>query len=127
MAHLSIRVLVIAGALLLGLSVSAVAVFVSIDCGSSESYVDDNNIRWVGDDAYIKTGENRTVENADSVRLREYRTLRVFSDKRNCYSIDVPKGERVIVRAKFHYGNYDGNSSSPVFDLQFDGNKWTIS
>ncbi|XP_010274146.1 PREDICTED: probable LRR receptor-like serine/threonine-protein kinase At1g51860 [Nelumbo nucifera] len=124
MTNLFVRVLVIAGALLVGLSVSAVAVFVSIDCGSSESFVDENNIRWVGDDTYIKTGESLTVENPDSVSMREYRTLRVFTGKKNCYSIDVPKGERVLIRAKFHYGNYDGRSSPPIFDLQFDGNKW---
>ncbi|KAF2283383.1 hypothetical protein GH714_003735 [Hevea brasiliensis] len=25
----------------------------------------------------------------------------------------------------FHYGNYDGLSNPPTFDIQFDGNKWT--
>uniref|UniRef100_A0A1U8AYE4 Probable leucine-rich repeat receptor-like protein kinase At2g28990 n=1 Tax=Nelumbo nucifera TaxID=4432 RepID=A0A1U8AYE4_NELNU len=124
MAYLFVRVLLIAGALLFGISPSAVAVFVSIDCGSSESFVDENNIRWVGDDTYIKTGESHTVRNPDSVSKREYRTLRVFTGKKNCYSIDVPKGERVLIRAKFHYGNYDGRLSPPIFDLQFDGNKW---
>ncbi|OMO86626.1 hypothetical protein CCACVL1_09544 [Corchorus capsularis] len=52
-------------------------------------------------------------------------SLRVFSNrKKNCYSIPVDKGERILVRASFYYGNYDGKSSPPVFDLQFDGNYW---
>ncbi|KAF3783575.1 hypothetical protein EJ110_NYTH19418 [Nymphaea thermarum] len=29
-----------------------------------------------------------------------------------------------MVRASFFYGNYDEKSSSPSFDLQFDGNPW---
>ncbi|CAN6471154.1 unnamed protein product [Victoria cruziana] len=29
-----------------------------------------------------------------------------------------------MIRASFFYGNYDGKSSPPSFDLQFDGNHW---
>ncbi|KAF3454181.1 hypothetical protein FNV43_RR04628 [Rhamnella rubrinervis] len=35
------------------------------------------------------------------------------------------KGEKVLVRARFYYGNYDKKSFPPTFDLQFDGNHWT--
>ncbi|KAH9780820.1 protein kinase domain-containing protein [Citrus sinensis] len=54
-------------------------------------------------------------------------TMRVFSTrKKNCYSIKVDEdGGRVLLRASFYYGNYDGKDSPPVFDLQFDGNFWT--
>ncbi|XVF05586.1 hypothetical protein REPUB_Repub05bG0185400 [Reevesia pubescens] len=31
---------------------------------------------------------------------------------------------RYLVRAMFLYGNYDGLSKPPTFDLEFDGNKW---
>ncbi|KAH9780822.1 protein kinase domain-containing protein [Citrus sinensis] len=53
--------------------------------------------------------------------------MRVFSTrKKNCYSIKVDEdGGRVLLRASFYYGNYDGKDSPPVFDLQFDGNFWT--
>ncbi|KAL7115628.1 hypothetical protein ACP275_04G194000 [Erythranthe tilingii] len=52
-------------------------------------------------------------------------TLRVFTARRkNCYSIRAGKGERVILRVGFYYGNYDNRSSPPSFDIQFDGNNW---
>ncbi|KAJ0106040.1 hypothetical protein Patl1_19471 [Pistacia atlantica] len=44
--------------------------------------------------------------------------------KKNCYTIKVDEGERVLVRASFNYDNYDGKLSPPTFDLQFDGNFW---
>lgn len=52
--------------------------------------------------------------------------LRVFSTlKKNCYTItNLNEGERVLVRASFFYGNYDGKNSPPTFDLLFDGNHW---
>lgn len=100
-------------------------VFLSIDCGSSESYKDENLIEWSGDDDFIQNGESKTVEFTSLVAY-PLSTLRVFSTrKKNCYSVKVEQGERLLVRASFYYGNYDGNSSPPVFDLQFDGNYWT--
>lgn len=100
------------------------AVFVSIDCGSKDFYTDGNNIVWEGDDTLIQNGESRLVKNSSSVS-QVMSTLRVFSTrKKNCYSVDVDKGIPVLVRASFYYGNYDGRSSPPTFDLQFDGNDW---
>ncbi|KAH9780819.1 protein kinase domain-containing protein [Citrus sinensis] len=101
------------------------AVFLSIDCGSSESYTDENGIEWTGDDAYIQNGDNKTVAYPSLVPY-PMSTMRVFSTrKKNCYSFKVDEGERVLVRASFYYGNYDRKNSPPVFDLQFDGNFWT--
>ncbi|KAJ6757277.1 CARBOHYDRATE-BINDING PROTEIN OF THE ER PROTEIN [Salix koriyanagi] len=52
-------------------------------------------------------------------------TLRVFTTrKKNCYSISEDKGSLLLVRASFFYGNYDGKSSPPSFDMHFDGNQW---
>ncbi|CAL9184881.1 unnamed protein product [Musa hybrid cultivar] len=52
-------------------------------------------------------------------------TLRVFESRRkSCYRIDVSGGGRVLVRASFNYGNYDGKSFPPSFALQFDANGW---
>ncbi|XP_022729885.1 probable LRR receptor-like serine/threonine-protein kinase At1g05700 [Durio zibethinus] len=98
---------------------------VSIDCGASEIYSDDHFIGWVGDADFIKHGEAVVVQSNKSV-YKPMATLRVFTDrKKNCYSIDAFKGSQVLVRASFFYGNYDGKSSPPSFDLQFDGNNWT--
>ncbi|CAI9770531.1 unnamed protein product [Fraxinus pennsylvanica] len=104
-------------------SVSA-DVFVSIDCGSTDAYTDENLIPWTGDDLYINNSENQVVQAANSIS-RVMDTLRVFnSRKKNCYLIESVRSERVLVRASFYYGNYDKKSSPPTFDLQFDGNYW---
>lgn len=99
------------------------AVFISIDCGSSTAYRSDG---WIGDDSYIQNGESKRVPSSNSLsESPEMNTLRVFSSrKKNCYSLLALKGEKVLVRASFYYGNYDQKSSPPTFALQFDGNHW---
>ncbi|RWW78903.1 hypothetical protein BHE74_00012846 [Ensete ventricosum] len=105
-------------------SIKASQDFTSIDCGASDSYKDENGTAWETDESYISNGENRVVQNPDSVP-EPMRTLRVFSSrKKNCYPVSVPGGGRVLVRASFYYGNYDKNSSPPTFALQFDANSW---
>nr|XP_027193564.1 uncharacterized protein At1g24485-like isoform X2 [Cicer arietinum] len=112
--------LIIAISLLL-FSKPSLTIFVSINCGSSRSFIDENNIKWVGDDDYIKNGVSQQVYLGSS----PLSTLRYFpTRKKNCYSIKVPKGEKVLARASFYYGNYDNKLSPPIFDLQFDGNYW---
>ncbi|XP_038993038.1 probable LRR receptor-like serine/threonine-protein kinase At1g05700 [Hibiscus syriacus] len=99
---------------------------VSIDCGSSELFSsDDYSIGWVGDDSYIQHGESVQLRSSKPI-YEPMATLRVFTDrKKSCYNIDSAKGSKVLVRAYFFYGNYDGKSSPPSFDLHFDGNHWT--
>ncbi|KAL3850725.1 hypothetical protein ACJIZ3_012607 [Penstemon smallii] len=105
------------------LSVSA-DVYLSIDCGTSDSYKDTNLLDWTGDDNYIKNGESHTVQSNSSIS-RALDTLRVFTTRnKNCYRIDSIRKGRVLVRASFNYGNYDNRSSPPSFDLHFDGNYW---
>ncbi|XVF68671.1 hypothetical protein PTKIN_Ptkin11bG0020100 [Pterospermum kingtungense] len=106
---------------------STIKADVSIDCGGSEVYADEYSNGWVGDDLYIQHGESFVVQSTKSVD-RAMTTLRVFTQrKKSCYSDsnDVFKGSKVLVRVSFFYGNYDGKSSPPSFDLQFDGNHWT--
>ncbi|KAF6171604.1 hypothetical protein GIB67_008190 [Kingdonia uniflora] len=99
-------------------------VFVSIDCGASSSYKDNHSITWVGDDSYTKSGENHFVQTLDQVS-HVATTLRVFmNNKKNCYSVKVDNGDRVLIRATFFYGNYDNKSSPPSFDLHYNGNLW---
>ncbi|CAL5186729.1 unnamed protein product [Lathyrus oleraceus] len=112
--------LLIAISLLL-FSKPSLTIFVSINCGSSKSSIDENNIKWSGDYDYIQNGVPQVVYLGSS----PLSTLRFFSTrKKNCYSIKVPRGEKVLARASFYYGNYDNKFSPPVFDLQFDGNYW---
>lgn len=98
--------------------------FLSIDCGSSESFIDESNIEWVADNLYIGHGRSVVFRNRGSLS-RAMTTLRVFESRRkSCYRIDVSGGGRVLVRASFYYGNYDGRSFPPSFALQFDANGW---
>ena len=101
----------------------ALAVFISIDCGSSTAYSAEG---WIGDEAYIQNGESKRVSSRNSLSP-VMNTLRVFyTGNKNCYSLIALKGEKVLVRASFYYGNYDQKSSPPTFSLQFDGNPWAI-
>ncbi|KAL5765980.1 hypothetical protein ACOSP7_016597 [Xanthoceras sorbifolium] len=110
---------------LFALSASAADVFVSIDCGASGVYTDESLIVWSGDDDFMKNGETRVVQSGNAVSDHVMSTLRVFSTrKKNCYSIDVDKGAKVLVRASFYYGNYDKKSARPTFDLYLDGSFW---
>ncbi|KAJ0020048.1 hypothetical protein Pint_32293 [Pistacia integerrima] len=67
------------------------------------------------------------VVESNIVLPQSWRTLRVFtSHRKNCYSIDVEKGAKILVRPSFYHGNYDKKSSPLIFDLHFDGNYWAI-
>lgn len=98
--------------------------FKSIDCGASDDYTDEkNSIKWTGD-GDLKIGVSHKVH-PDFSLSPVYDTLRAFyTRKKNCYSIEVEEGEKVLVRASFSYGNYDMKESPPTFDLHFDGNFW---
>ncbi|KAK6926881.1 Malectin-like domain [Dillenia turbinata] len=110
--------------LLMFLRAVSTSEYLGIDCGSANSYIDDSGIKWVGDGAYVQSGESHTAKNSPVSSLLS--TLRVFKSKnKNCYNIPGFQGIKVLLRALFYYGNYDSNSSPPFFHLLFDGNKWT--
>ncbi|KAF8053510.1 hypothetical protein N665_1408s0002 [Sinapis alba] len=93
---------------------------ISIDCGSTGSYVDSNNVKWVGDEGFVTTGEAMKIPN---VVTMPFNTLRYFpTGQTNCYTnIPVTKLQKTLVRTKFYYENYDGKFSPPSFDLVYDG------
>ncbi|CAN6471164.1 unnamed protein product [Victoria cruziana] len=98
----------------------------NIDCGDpTDKRMDRRGIEWVGDGDYIRTGETARVR-GNNASGQELQSLRYFpSQKKSCYVIaGVTKGAKHMIRASFFYGNYDGKSSLPSFDLQFDGNHW---
>lgn len=100
-----------------------IIVIASIDCGGTRTKTDVNTITWTPDDQ--TNGVAETVKPSYSISS-VLDTLRVFtSRKKNCYSIGVTQGGKVLVRANFNYGNYDGLLSPPTFALIFDGNFWT--
>ncbi|KAF3783590.1 hypothetical protein EJ110_NYTH19460 [Nymphaea thermarum] len=101
-------------------------VSLSIDCGDpTGTRTDELGIKWIGDGDYINTGKTAKVQVNNSYH-DEVQTLRYFPyQKKSCYVIGgVNRGRKHMVRAHFFYGNYDGKSSPPSFDLQFDGNPW---
>ncbi|XP_071741026.1 uncharacterized protein At1g24485-like [Rutidosis leptorrhynchoides] len=103
----------------------ALIVIASIDCGATTTTTDVNTITWTPDDTIISNGISRTVKPSYSL-TSVLDTLRVFtSRKKNCYSIGVTQGTKILARATFNYGNYDGLLNPPTFDLIFDGNLWT--
>uniref|UniRef100_A0A6N2KU13 Malectin-like domain-containing protein n=1 Tax=Salix viminalis TaxID=40686 RepID=A0A6N2KU13_SALVM len=107
------------------LSISGNADDVSVDCGASDSYTDENSIVWIGDDDMFKDTQSEVVQSSNTVS-HVMSTLRVFTSlKKNCYTITDIKGSLVLVRASFFYGNYDKKSSPPSFDLLLDGNYWS--
>ena len=103
-----------------------ILVIASIDCGASGFTVDLNGIAWTPDDTLVSNGVSQVVQSSNSVSM-VMDTLRVFtSRKKNCYSLGpITKGQKVLLRASFNYGNYDRLSNPPTFDLHFDGNFWT--
>lgn len=97
----------------------------SIDCGI-------NDIRWDGmilwdvDFDHTQTGSNKLVQKETS--KEEFNTLRFFPNSTEEIFYIVPaetQAIRYIIRDGFYYGNYDGLSSPPTFDLFINGLKWT--
>lgn len=80
-----------------------------------------NNLKWVGDNDFITSGESATI--SSTTVEKSLTTLRYFpTGDTNCYSaIPVKKGGKVLVRTMFYYGNYDGKSSTPTFSVVFEG------
>uniref|UniRef100_A0ACD5TER0 Uncharacterized protein n=1 Tax=Avena sativa TaxID=4498 RepID=A0ACD5TER0_AVESA len=107
--------------------------FISIDCGLPESasgYVDNGTkLSFVSDVGFVDTGTNynMSAEYITPSMGRSFHNVRSFgASARNCYTLrSLVSGLKYLVRAKFMYGNYDGLSRAPVFDLHLGVNYWT--
>ncbi|KAK4390660.1 putative LRR receptor-like serine/threonine-protein kinase [Sesamum angolense] len=98
-----------------------------VDCGvtgeTTETY---NNQSWFPDSFFINPGKTTHISSSPNVP-QVMTTLRYFpdgEDKQNCYRLPLINTEKFIFRAGFYYGNYDGKSQPPVFDLSLGGQKW---
>ena len=82
---------------------------------------------WFPDIWFITTGLNKQVPQKQPIE--EMNTLRFFpngSTEQSCYLVElIPQFTSYIVRAGFYYGNYDGLSRPPTFDLTINGKNWT--
>nr|GMD52085.1 LRR receptor-like serine/threonine-protein kinase IOS1 [Ipomoea batatas] len=113
--------------------------FISIDCGLEEGsggYQDEKtNIFYRADAGFIESGggvsgsiEKGYITDGTDKHLW---TVRSFpSGSRNCYDLIISgsssevEGKRVLIRASFLYGNYDGKNETPSFELHLGVEVW---
>ncbi|CAN6338647.1 unnamed protein product [Urochloa humidicola] len=112
--------------------------FISIDCGIADgrTYSDQSTsgLLYVSDTGFTDAGISAAVRAPydDPDMAERYRTVRYFpggagAGARSCYTLRSPAvapDGRYLVRAAFHYGNYDGLDKPPAFDLYLGVNRW---
>ncbi|ONI15687.1 hypothetical protein PRUPE_3G055600 [Prunus persica] len=107
--------------------------FISIDCGlqTDLGYSEKRTgINYIYDATFIDTGESKfTLPSHRDDYQQPYWSVRSFPEgARNCYKINVTRGNKYLIRASFLYGNYDGQDKIPEFELHLGPNLWdTVS
>ncbi|PQM38848.1 putative LRR receptor-like serine/threonine-protein kinase [Prunus yedoensis var. nudiflora] len=107
--------------------------FISIDCGlhANSSYNETKTgIKYISDATFIDTGESQSTLPSYGHEYQDpYGSVRSFPEgARNCYKINVTRGNKYLIRASFLYGNYDGQDKIPEFELHLGPNLWdTVS
>ncbi|BBN68096.1 Leucine-rich repeat transmembrane protein kinase protein [Prunus dulcis] len=107
--------------------------FISIDCGlqTDSGYSEKTTgINYISDATFIDTGESKfTLPSQRDDYQQPYWSVRSFPEgARNCYKINVTRGNKYLIRASFVYGNYDGQDKIPEFELHLGPNLWdTVS
>ncbi|KAL6285561.1 hypothetical protein ACE6H2_009951 [Prunus campanulata] len=91
--------------------------FISIDCGlqADTSYSErETGIKYISDATFIETDESQYTS-----------PIRSFPEgARNCYKINVTRGNKYLIRASFEYGNFVGQDKIPEFELHLGPNLW---
>ncbi|KAK3232288.1 hypothetical protein Dsin_004169 [Dipteronia sinensis] len=79
---------------------------------------------WAPDIGYINTGIAKNIQ--PNINVPGYmNSLRYFPrGVKNCYKVFLNPKYKFLFRAGFYYGNYDGLSKPPTFDLLLDGGFW---
>ncbi|XP_022720797.1 LOW QUALITY PROTEIN: LRR receptor-like serine/threonine-protein kinase IOS1 [Durio zibethinus] len=105
--------------------------FISLDCGLPEgsSYnATTTGINYTSDAPFIQTqiGMSYRLPGFNSGTQQQIlENVRSFPEgDRNCYMINLSKGNRYLVRTSFMYGNYDAKNETPEFDLYLGPNLW---
>ncbi|KAL5575511.1 hypothetical protein UlMin_017210 [Ulmus minor] len=104
--------------------------YISLDCGLPKDFdytEPTTDIKYISDAPFIGgAGISKSISPEFRVSEEQLKNLRSFPDGiRNCYKIDVKKGTKYLMRASFVYGNYDGQSKPPQFDLYLGASLWT--
>ncbi|GMJ05601.1 malectin-like domain (MLD)- and leucine-rich repeat (LRR)-containing protein 4 [Hibiscus trionum] len=98
-----------------------------ISCGSSQKQtMPETNLTYIPDDGFVFVG-NKTSLNQTGL-LPILSTLRYFpqrSARKFCYTFQVVKGGKYLVRTIYYYGGFDGGKEPPVFDQIVGGTKWS--
>nr|GLL17806.1 putative leucine-rich repeat receptor-like protein kinase At2g19210 [Ipomoea trifida] len=109
--------------------------FITLNCGGENFTADDNTgLRYTSDATFIADNVN-AVSNTVAERFkniivdRQWRSLTSFPKGiRNCYTLRPAQGKlnKYLIRARFFYGNYDGNADKqlPQFDLHLGVQYW---
>ncbi|KAF3776347.1 hypothetical protein EJ110_NYTH48472 [Nymphaea thermarum] len=105
--------------------VDAQPLLLNVDCGTTGAAKGYLGLTWAGEEQYVRSGESARVRK-DHPQIPVLNTLRYFpTGKKNCYTFPgVGQGIKIIARASFYNGNYDGLSSPPTFDVFLNGNFW---
>lgn len=103
--------------------------FISLDCGSPKdsSYAEPTTgINYISDAAFINSGTSKSIAaEYKATHQRQVAYVRSFPQgTRNCYTVNITRGTKYLIRATFLYGNYDGQNKIPQFDLHFGVNFW---
>ncbi|KAH1120335.1 hypothetical protein J1N35_003495 [Gossypium stocksii] len=99
-----------------------------VSCGSStKQSIPDTSLSYIPDDGFINVGNKTTLESNDL--LPTLSTLRYFPQKsarKYCYTFQVIRGGKYLVRTIYFYGGFDGGKQPPVFDQIIGGTKWSV-
>ncbi|XP_065621932.1 LRR receptor-like serine/threonine-protein kinase IOS1 [Quercus suber] len=103
--------------------------FISIACGSpaNSNYSEPTTgINYISDVAFIDTGISQQISAVYKGSFQQQVwNLRSFPQGiRNCYNISFTQGTKYLIRGTFFYGNYDGQSKLPQFDIHLGVNMW---
>lgn len=110
------------------ISVNSQDGFLSIDCGQEKSYIDTaTRLLYVSDSDFVDAGKSYKIPHG-MVKLasnEQAYNLRSFPNgTRNCYTLNVARDGKYLVRASFMYANYDTLDKIPSFDIYLDANLW---
>ncbi|XP_031120500.1 probable LRR receptor-like serine/threonine-protein kinase At1g05700 [Ipomoea triloba] len=111
--------------------------FISLDCGTprGENYTDSKTgLNYISDATFIGDNDNAVGKIVspyykDLVIDRQLIALTTFPQGiRNCYTLRPAQGKlnKYLIRARFFYGNYDGNADKqlPQFDVHLGVEYW---
>ncbi|KAM7252693.1 hypothetical protein ACFE04_008202 [Oxalis oulophora] len=104
--------------------------FISLACGTKRdanfNETTTTGIKYISDANYVEAGIGFTIENSVlQQNYQQYWNVRSFPDgTRNCYALNLTKGDKYLIRTRFLYGNYDQKNQPPEFDIHIGPNYW---